>query len=71
VRVAVDAAATIMGGVVYFGDMAHYGASGTAAEVKNASGIRLPADAVTTAPHLSITTTAATLGFIPLSRRPR
>ena len=41
VLVAVDAAGTIMGGVVYFGDMAHYGSGAAAAEVKNASGIRL------------------------------
>ena len=41
VLVAVEAAGTIMGGVVYFGDMAQYGSGGTTSEVKNASGIRL------------------------------
>jgi ribosomal protein S18 acetylase RimI-like enzyme len=31
----------LVGGVVYFGDMSHYGSGGTATSVKNASGIRL------------------------------
>jgi len=31
----------LMGGVVYFGDMAAYGSGGTATSVRNASGIRL------------------------------
>lgn len=31
----------LVGGVVYFGDMAEYGSGGTATAVKNASGIRL------------------------------
>jgi ribosomal protein S18 acetylase RimI-like enzyme len=31
----------LMGGVVYFGDMAAYGSGGTATAVRNASGIRL------------------------------
>jgi ribosomal protein S18 acetylase RimI-like enzyme len=31
----------LVGGIVYFGDMAHYGSGGTATSVKNASGIRL------------------------------
>lgn len=31
----------LMGGVVYFADMTHYGSGGTATQVKNASGIRL------------------------------
>ena len=36
-----DEPAKILGGVVYFGDMADYGSGGTATKVKNASGIRL------------------------------
>jgi ribosomal protein S18 acetylase RimI-like enzyme len=31
----------LAGGVVYFGDMAHYGSGGTATQVRSASGIRL------------------------------
>lgn len=31
----------LVGGVVYFGDMAHYGSGGTATQERNASGIRL------------------------------
>lgn len=31
----------LAGGVVYFGEMAHYGSGGTAASIRNASGIRL------------------------------
>lgn len=43
VRVLVACAPTgeLLGGVVYFGDMAQYGSGGTACEVRNASGIRL------------------------------
>jgi len=41
VLVAVDRSGTILGGVVYFGDMAHYGSGGIASEERNASGIRL------------------------------
>ena len=39
--VAVSSENELLGGVVYIGDMAFYGASGKAKEVKNASGIRL------------------------------
>jgi len=41
VLVAVDSEGQLLGGVVYFGDMAHYGSGGTATSVTNASGIRL------------------------------
>ena len=41
VLVAVDAAERLLGGVVYFGDMAEYGSGGTAGAVTDASGIRL------------------------------
>ncbi|HEY3400918.1 MAG TPA: GNAT family N-acetyltransferase [Geothrix sp.] len=41
VLVAVSAEEELIGGVVYFGDMAEYGSGGTATTVKNASGIRL------------------------------
>ena len=41
VLVAVSADGQVMGGVVYFGDMAQYGSGGTATAVGNASGIRL------------------------------
>jgi ribosomal protein S18 acetylase RimI-like enzyme len=41
VLVAVAADGALLGGVVYFSDMAQYGAGGTAGAVKNASGIRL------------------------------
>ena len=41
VLVAVSADNELVGGVVYFGDMAEYGSGGTATTVKNASGIRL------------------------------
>lgn len=41
VLVAVTAENAIVGGVVYFGDMAEYGSGGTATHEKNASGIRL------------------------------
>jgi ribosomal protein S18 acetylase RimI-like enzyme len=41
VLVAVNAQGELVGGVVYFGDMAQYGSGGTATAVKNASGIRL------------------------------
>ena len=41
VLVAVTATGELVGGVVYFGDMAQYGSGGTATAVKNASGIRL------------------------------
>lgn len=39
--VAVSAADQIMGAVVYFGDMLHYGSGGTATQEQNASGFRL------------------------------
>lgn len=41
VLVALSGADEIVGGVVYFGDMAEYGSGGTATAVRNASGIRL------------------------------
>ncbi|HSE12703.1 MAG TPA: GNAT family N-acetyltransferase [Rudaea sp.] len=41
VLVAISAADGIVGGIVYFGDMAEYGSGGIATTVKNASGIRL------------------------------
>lgn len=41
VLVATDLDNTLLGGVVYFGDMAQYGSGGTAIEEQNASGIRL------------------------------
>lgn len=41
VLVAVSAVEELVGGVVYFGDMAEYGSGGTATTVRNASGIRL------------------------------
>ena len=41
VLVAISAEGEMVGGVVYFGDMAGYGSGGTATAEKNASGIRL------------------------------
>ena len=41
VLVAVSAGGDVIGGVVYFDDMAQYGSGGTATTVKDASGIRL------------------------------
>ncbi|MFP5399278.1 MAG: N-acetyltransferase family protein [Gammaproteobacteria bacterium] len=41
VLVAVRADAVLAGGVVYFGDMAHYGSGGRATLVRDASGMRL------------------------------
>lgn len=41
VLVAITPGGELVGGVVYFGDMAEYGSGGTATGVKNASGIRL------------------------------
>ena len=41
VLVALDDNASLLGGVVYFGDMAEYGSGGTATAERNASGIRL------------------------------
>jgi ribosomal protein S18 acetylase RimI-like enzyme len=41
VLVALSHGGDLMGGVVYFGDMAQYGSGGTATSVKGASGIRL------------------------------
>ena len=41
VLVAISHEGTIVGGVVYFSDMAQYGSGGTATTEKNASGIRL------------------------------
>ncbi|HEX7047380.1 MAG TPA: GNAT family N-acetyltransferase [Gammaproteobacteria bacterium] len=41
VLVAISPGDTLIGGVVYFGDMSEYGSGGTATRVKNASGIRL------------------------------
>lgn len=41
VLVAVSARDGLLGGVVYFGDMAEYGSDGSATSVRNASGIRL------------------------------
>ncbi|MGN2251340.1 GNAT family N-acetyltransferase [Frateuria sp. GZRe14] len=39
--VALDADDRLLGGVVYFGDMAHYGSGGSAGTLPDASGIRL------------------------------
>ena len=41
VLVARHAERGLVGGVVYFGDMAHYGSGGTATQAREASGIRL------------------------------
>jgi GNAT superfamily N-acetyltransferase len=41
VLVAIAPERGLVGGVVYFGDMAEYGSGGTATAIKNASGIRL------------------------------
>lgn len=41
VLVAVSPEGDLVGGVVYFGDMTHYGSGGTATAARNASGIRL------------------------------
>lgn len=41
VLVAISPGGDLVGGVVYFGDMAEYGSGGTATSVRNASGIRL------------------------------
>jgi ribosomal protein S18 acetylase RimI-like enzyme len=41
VLVAISAGNELVGGIVYFGDMAEYGSAGIATTVKNASGIRL------------------------------
>ncbi|TQV72144.1 GNAT family N-acetyltransferase [Aliikangiella marina] len=41
VIVAKDDENNLLGGLVYFSDMAHYGSGGEAPKVKNASGIRL------------------------------
>ena len=41
VLVAITAEGELVGGVVYFGDMAEYGSGGTATTIKDASGIRL------------------------------
>ena len=41
VLVAISTEGALVGGVVYFGDMAQYGSGGTATTVKDASGIRL------------------------------
>ena len=41
VLVAVSPEGDLMGGVVYFGDMAQYGSGGTATSITNSSGIRL------------------------------
>jgi ribosomal protein S18 acetylase RimI-like enzyme len=41
VLVAISADDELVGGIVYFGDMAEYGSGGIATTVKNASGIRL------------------------------
>lgn len=41
VLVAVDSAGELVGGVVYFGDMAYYGSGGIATSERDASGIRL------------------------------
>jgi GNAT superfamily N-acetyltransferase len=41
VLVAVSAEGDLVGGVVYFGDMAHYGSGGIATSIRDASGIRL------------------------------
>ena len=39
--VARDGSGELLGGVLYFGDMRHYGAGGTARDAANASGLRL------------------------------
>ena len=39
--VAIAPQGELAGGVVYFGDMAHYGSGGVATSIRNASGIRL------------------------------
>src|SRR5690242_19526310 len=39
--VALDAQERLLGGVVYFGEMAHYGSGGMAGTLTDASGIRL------------------------------
>lgn len=39
--VAVASQGELVGGIVYFGDMAHYASGGSATSLKNASGIRL------------------------------
>ena len=41
VLVAVAEDGELIGGVVYFGDLSHYGAGGTAISIPNASGVRL------------------------------
>ena len=41
ILIAVSLTREILGAVVYFGDLKHYGSGGTATEVKNASGFRL------------------------------
>lgn len=41
VLVALDEQEALLGGVVYFADMAQYGSGGSATSVKNASGLRL------------------------------
>ncbi len=41
VLVAAHAGGVLVGGVVHFGDMAHYGSGGSATSVRDASGIRL------------------------------
>ena len=41
VLVAVTPAGELAGGIVYFGDMTHYGSGGIASTIENASGIRL------------------------------
>ena len=41
VLVALSSTGELAGGVVYFGDMAHYGAAGIATTIEHASGIRL------------------------------
>ncbi|WP_420400126.1 GNAT family N-acetyltransferase [Flagellimonas sp.] len=50
--VAVSHSQKILGGVLYFGDMQHYGSGGTATQMKNASGFRL----------LAVTSSARGLG---------
>lgn len=41
VLVALSAEGSLLGGIVYFGDMAEYGSGGTTTAIKDASGIRL------------------------------
>lgn len=41
VRVALDAAGSVRGGLVYFGDMAQYGSGGSATQLQGCAGIRL------------------------------